>query len=175
MKYYILRQSKEYKNYPQLISWMNKIDEKLVHEGSYGKIPSKIMIYVKPDSKIFFPDLLLFPFVMITPKVKECLLKYEPNMKGTIIMLVDKQNKTFQYYMLPFLKEIDCLHSSSRFNLDKSVITHCVLDVKKLPTDVPLFQIKGINTRVTIARMDFLETILRQDIHGIQLEEVDLV
>lgn len=174
MKYYIIEQDKSYSSLPQLINWYQVIDERKLHMGSYSQIPEKSMIYVKHDKDLFFPNMLLHPFLMIDEKVKETLLKYEPNMNTRVLFLVDKVSNAFQYYSIPFLKEIDCMSKKSELNMDKSVIFKLVLKKSKLPAGVPLFMIKGVNTRCVVARMDFMESVLRTDICGIKLREVEI-
>jgi len=174
MKYYMIQQNKSLTNLPQLINWYQTIDERKLHSGSYSEIPEKSMIYVKHDDKLYFPDILMFPFMMIDEKVKEVLTMYEPNMSYRIVFLVDRVNSAFQYYSIPFLKEIECLSEKSELNRDKSVIKKLVIKKSKLPANVPLFMVKGLNTRCVVARMDFMESVLKKDISGISLREVEL-
>lgn len=174
MKYYIIEQDKSYANLPQLINWYQTIDERNLHMGSYSKIPEKSMIYVKHDKDLFFPDMLLFPFLMINEKVKTTLLKYEPNMNFRVLFLVDKVSNAFEYYSIPFLKEFDCMSKKSELNMDKSVVFKLVLKKSRLPKGVPLFMVKGLKSRCVVARMDFMESILRTDICGIRLREVEI-
>ncbi|MCH5264095.1 MAG: hypothetical protein J1F42_14395 [Lachnospiraceae bacterium] len=174
MKYYMLEQDKSYANLPQLQNWYQNIDERDVHMGRYSRLPKKTMLYIRPDKNVLFPDILLYPFLMVGEKVKERLLKYEPNMQFCVVFLVDKENKGFQYYSVPFIKEIDCISDRSEFNRDRSVVHRLVLDGKKIPKERPLFLLQGLNTRCVVARMDFVESILRKEIYGIQLVEAQV-
>lgn len=174
MKYYMIQQDRNFANLPQLINWYQTIDERKLHKGSYSDIPRKSMIYVKHDKKLFFPNILLFPFLMIDKQVMETLLMYEPNMGSAIVFLVDRMGDAFQYYKIPFLKEVDCMSEKSELNLDKSVIKRLVLKKSKLPVNVPLFMIKGVNTRCVVARMDFMESVLKNNICGIKLVEIEI-
>lgn len=95
-------------------------------------------------------------------------------MNYKIVFLVDKKNGNFKNYSLPLLREFDCISDKSEFNQDKSVIHKLVLKKERLPFGVPVFVLKGLNTRCIIARMDFMESILRKEANGFILKSVEI-
>ena len=174
MKYYIIMSDKEQPNQPMLINWYNKIDVRNLHPGNYGKIPDKTMIYVKHDKDLIFPKVVVHPFFLLDQDIRNIMDKYEPNMNYKIVFLVDKKNGNFKNYSLPLLGEFDCISDKSEFNQDKSVIHKLVLKKERLPFGVPVFVLKGLNTRCIIARMDFMESILRKEANGFILKSVEI-
>ena len=174
MKYYRIEQDDKVQHLPQMVNWFNVINEKYLHKGNYHMIADKTMIYIKHDEQVVFPDAMIYPFHGFTEPIKKKIALYEPNMGFKTVFLVDKSNKNFQRYFIPFLSEYDCMHEQSITNLDKSKITKVVLDKAKIPYNKAIFLLGGVNTRCVIARIDLIEGILREDVYGLKLTSVEM-
>lgn len=174
MKYFLLERDENFINAPEIINWFKQVDEKLLHKGSYHKLDERTAIKIKSNKNVEFPDVISYPFLLITKDVKKVLELYSPNTNFKVFMLYETKFGINNQYYLPTLDEIDCLHQNSIVTIDKSAIKKIVLDKTKLK-DQPLFFISGVSKRYAIARMDFIESILRKDVHGIQLTEVEVM
>lgn len=174
MKYFIIETDKKMINQPQIVDWYNKINEKDVHPHSYNKIPKRNMFMVKAKEPVEFADVVSFPFFLVSETIKEVLSLYEPNMVYKTVVFLNPKKEIHFVYNLPTLDEIDCLSSESTFNMDRSIITHPVINCKKLK-DKALFYIGNISSRYVVARMDFVESILKKNVKGIMLREVELI
>lgn len=180
MKYYMINEDKSIANRPTLIDWYNKIDVKNLHPGLYSNIDEKIMIYVKSEPQIVFPNIVAHPFIMLNQDMKKVLDKYEPNMGYLKIFFVDKKTGAYEYYSLPMLTEVACNMEKSKFNLDKSVVYELVLNKNEIPRGIPMFAIEGLNTHAIVVRMDLMESLLRESgkgdgFIGITLSKVNII
>ncbi len=174
MKYFLIETDKRLRNQPEPINWYKQIDERNVHMGSYNKIKKRNMFKIKPNKNVEFPDVISFPFFLISNTVREILKKYSPNVIFKTFIYLDSENQNYFEYNLPTLDEIDCLSAESEFNLDRSVIKKIVIDNNKLE-DAPLFYIGNVKSRYVIARMDFIESVLKKNVKGINLTEIEVI
>lgn len=174
MKYYRIEQDEKIHHLPQMMNWFNVINERYLHKGYYHMIQDKTVIYIRHDEDVVFPDVIIYPFQCITELIKKKIAQYEPNMGFRTLFLVDKNNKNFQKYFIPFLSEYDCMHNKSITNPDRSKINKIVLNKAKIPHSKSIFLLAGVNTRCVIARVDLVEGILRKDVYGLKLTNVEL-
>lgn len=174
MRYYRMEQDDRIHHLPQLQNWFQVINEKYLHNGYYHLIPDKTMVYIRHDENVVFPDIMIHPFQCCTETIKNKIIQFEPNMGYKTIFLVDKYNKNFQKYFIPFLSEYDCIHTKSVTNRDKSKIDKLVLKKAKIPNNKAIFLLAGVNTRCIVARVDFIEGMLRSGTYGLKLTKVEL-
>ena len=75
-------------------------------------------------------------------------------------------------YYMPFLPELDCMSDQTRYNSIGNRITERVLCREQI-RKTPIFMIKGYHEKKCIAaRLDLVESLLRREVRGIQLERV---
>lgn len=162
MKYFLVSEDKELSERPQMINWYTKIPERYMRWGTYHKVPARTVIFVKENKNIYFPDIITFPFFMISKKIKEVLDLYEPNMGYRQIILIERHYQYVFQYFVPHLPIINCMSPKSKFNMDNSYAIRLILESDKLE-DKCVFEIAGLKNRHIIVRLDFLESILRRD------------
>lgn len=161
MRYFLINEDKKLTERPQLLNWYQKIPEQYLTWGTYHKVPEKTVLYVKENSKLYFPDIMTFPFLMINKKLKSVLDLYEPNMGYRQVILIDKKHEYAAQYFLPHLQKFDCISDKSVFNTDHSYLVKPVLNEENLK-DKCIFELAGVKNRHIITRLDFLESVLRR-------------
>lgn len=173
MKYFFISQNKNITNLPQIINWNKVINPKDLTYGNYFKIPKRNLLKIKRDEKIIFPDLFFHPFFMISKEVKEVLDMFEPNQVYKEIILLDGKSEMMKVYYLPVLREYNCMAEGTIYNLDHSIIKQGILDVSVIE-DKCLFKVSNVKNSHIIARLDFIESLLRRgfiiDINEIEVK-----
>lgn len=174
MKYFILKQDKEYKNAPKFINWFQNYDMQSYEAGNYQKLPERKVIEIEANTNTTFLDVLTNPFFLVTKEVKKVLNLFEPNMEFRQILCLDRKNKLGKQYFLPCIPFIACLSPDSQFNLDHSILLKTVLEEDKIP-DKGIFWLAGVKSRYVVVRLDIVEAILRKEVYGIDLQEVEVI
>lgn len=172
MRYFLIKEEKRYGNFPEIVNWYQKKEARQLVEKEYEKLPDRILFTVKGNSDTNYLDILFHPFFLIGKPVKKVLELYEPNYQFKEIIYLDHKNRHVEEYFFPILPEIDCLSKESEYNLDHSVVTKAVLDLKKV-RDYSIFCLKGVKNRHVVIRLDLAESILRRRARGFLLEEVE--
>ena len=84
-----------------------------------------------------------------------------------------KENSNELYeYIIPILKRIDCLSNRSTF-IRGRYIDKGILIGKNIP-DVALFKIPNVDGMCTVARLDFVESLLKRGMKGICLQTLEI-
>lgn len=174
MKYFLLRTDPLFDTAPDIQNWYQQLDKRNIMGGRSHRIPSRQLMYIRPNENVFFTDVLSFPFFLVTSLIYDVIKLYEPRMLFKEIVLLDNVNANTCIYQLPILKPIDCLHNSSKLTLDHSKVIHAVLDADKIG-DSCIFQLSGVSDTHVVARLDIVESFLRRGACGIGLEEIDTV
>ena len=173
MKYFIINENKKITNIPQIINWTKVINPLYLKYGDYHKIAKRNLINIKSDKSTIFPDLIFHPFFLISKEVKEVLDMFEPNQVYKEVVLLDGENELMKLYYLPVLREYNCMAEGTEYNLDKSIIRHGILDTSKIE-DKCIFKVANVKNSHIIARLDFVESILRRGFI-IDISELEII
>lgn len=173
MKFYILGTDKELANYPKLKNWFGKIDCRNINIQDAYKIPKRQLFFIEESENTLFTGIIEYPFPMISSEVKEVFDMYESHIIYKEIILLDRKNEKAKIYYLPILEEIYCLDEKSKFNLDKSILKKGVIDYEKTE-EKAVFRLGGLNHYYIAGRLDLVESILKRDVKGIGLEELEI-
>ncbi|MEJ8553233.1 imm11 family protein [Tepidibacter sp. Z1-5] len=171
MEYFLLKQDERYNDFPMIIDLFSKVDKRNINIENYKKLDDMMVFHVNASENSVFMDILERQIYLISSGLKDLISKYEPNIIYKTVFLIDRVNKVQRKYFLPIFFEVDTLHESSEFNLDKSVIKKIVLDKNKIK-DRKIFKInKGEKTQIVVS-LDLAESILRRSFIGVKLEDV---
>lgn len=173
MKYFMLETDKSNNNLPQIVDWYSRIDEKNMIPERYQHIPFRTMMKMKANASTDFNALIVKPFLLLNGEAKELLSKFEPNMQYKEIVLINQPNHLMNQYFFPLLEVVDCLTSDSVRNMDHSLLVKGKLDKSKLE-DQAIFMLAGLRNRHIVLRMDLAEALLRRNICGYQLKEIEV-
>lgn len=149
-----------------------------IQEAINGNIiPLKFMSvgFVKPSQYNWYPEVLDSQRVfMVQEDVKKVFSLYLPDAEYRHFCILDKANMVYKYYYVPQLDLIDCLSNESKSNLDKSVFDKIVLKKEEIVSR-DIFRVSNINTTMVIVSLAVAESLLRRDVFGIRLFNVQLV
>ncbi|BCJ93045.1 hypothetical protein acsn021_06140 [Anaerocolumna cellulosilytica] len=162
MRYFLIKTDRRVSDAPNIINWVSKINPAYLKVGSYYKIDNRTVLEIESNKNTVFTEIITFPFLLISKKIKEIIAKYEPTLKYKEIILLDSDNNLMQVYYMPILEEIDCLTEGTVFNLDHSVIEHGVIQRNKVG-ECSIFSLAEVKNRYIAVRLDVLESILRRD------------
>lgn len=170
MKYFYMKEDKEYVNRPHIINWTSKVSLEEIYRGDYNKVPYRMILEIEPNRQLEFTDVITVPFLLVSRTIKKVIELYEPDTFFKEIILLDKKFGQAEEYFLPLLKRKNVLR-------EKSVFTHTqkiVLETRKIG-NTAVFYVEGIQKEAGIWRMDIIESILHRSTYGFKIEEVEVV
>ena len=170
MKYFLLKTDPQFDTVPEIVDWFRKIDRRDIRMGQSYKIESRQLFFIKGNPQTVFPDILSFPFFMVTEKLRDVIRMYEPRTIFKEIVLLDQQYPKTCTYHLPILEYVDCLAPASRLTRDRSTILEAVIDPEKTG-DRSIFYVASVGNLYTAARLDIVESFLRRGAKGLGLRE----
>lgn len=174
MKYFMLKLDPAFTHAPNIINWYKVFDVRKLHPETADKVPYRNLLEISPDPAIIFTDIIVFPYLLISVLLKKVLTAYEPLVEYKDVVVLDKINKQYALYYLPILETVDCLHETSQFNLDRSVIKKAVFDPEKTATaNKSIFRIGGVKNTYIAVRLDLAESLLRRKAVGVYLEPIE--
>lgn len=174
MKYYIIKQDKDYTDAPVITNWFGKIDADSIRPGKYKNLKEMYSLQVRENKELYPVDLITEPFPAVSAMVEHCIRTYEPNIGYSRLYLSEKTTGHVEEYFIPYLAEVDCLAQTSIVNRNRTVIEKPVIDLNKTDRDKYIFLIGDMNSRHIVAREEFIESILRRGARGISLIPVEL-
>lgn len=172
MKYYIIEAAAEYV-YPSFNGWYGILDAKTLEKRKVHEMPKHLLFYVEEHMQMVFTDILLFPCFMVTDRVRQTIMLYDPLIRYHRIILLDKIRKKSMAYYIPFLTRIeDTNNKIIKIGTNKNNIFK--LDKEKLGEKV-LVKIHYNDQMFVVIRQDLVESILRRKTVGIGLRETEEV
>ena len=103
MKYFEIQDSPELKYAPQLKDWYGKFDVRDIRMDRYPRLPDMQLFIVESSENLVFTDIVLFPFLLVSPAVKKVIEMYRERCFFCNIILLDQQRKESKLYHLPVL------------------------------------------------------------------------
>lgn len=168
---FFLIEEEEGNRIPYNINKNRVIDIRLLTRESYQKIPTWSVVEMEFPAEGFCPDLLCRPFVLVSKGFMETTVMYDPDIPYRSVKLWDRKSGMNGTYFIPLLEEIECTSERTTYNKVGNRITELVLDYEKI-RDRVVFKIEGYDRKCIVGRMDFVESLLRRKVRGIQVEKV---
>lgn len=173
MKFYILGTNEAFRNYPMIKSWFSKFDTRHINAQDAYRIPDRQLLRIDENKNMIFTSIIETPFPLVSIEVKKVFDMYEPHITYKQFILLDAENERVGIYYLPILEEVDCLNEKSEFNLDRSVLRKGIIDYEKTEGKA-IFRLGGVKHYYMVGRLDLVESILKRDVRGIGLKELEL-
>ena len=173
MKFFLLGTEASYSNYPKIRNWFGRIDLRYANVNEAYKIPSRQLLMIEEYENTVFPSIINDPFPLISIEVKNVFDMYEPHIIYREVVLLDSRYERTGLYYLPILEEADCLDKKSELNLDRSVIRKGIIDYKRTEGRA-VFRVGGLNRYYMAGRLDLVESILKRDVKGVGLTELEV-
>lgn len=170
MKYFFL-ETDEGNKIPYAINKNRAIDIRYLTEEGLSRLSKWTIVRMIFPEEGFFPDILCQPCLFISETCLEVLVMYEVDVSYKVVKLSDWENGANATYFLPIIEEVDCMSEETTYNRTGNRIEQLVLDKERIGNRVA-FRVKGYKRNGFIARLDYVESILRRGAEGIRFEEI---
>lgn len=165
MKYFMIQEAPESKYAPKLENWHNEIDIRDIGMKTYPELPEMQLFTVTPSERTIFTDIVLFPFLLVSPKVMEVIRMYRERCFYTDVILLDQVSGKSELYHLPVFDETDKLVIGEAQG-GKSGSIH---DIGK-----HIFWVCDSSKKHTVISLDLAESLLRREVTGLGIKEITL-
>lgn len=172
MKYFLI-ETDEKNRIPYNINKNHVIDVRVLTVEDFDRLPMWNVVEMDFPREGFFPDMICTPFLLLPEIYLKTVMMYQKDVLFKGIKLWNKESGINATYMLTILEEPDCLSDKTQFNSVGNRIWNMVLDKEKVSSKA-VFRFKKCGKNGMIGRMDFVESILRREVKGIKLTEIEV-
>lgn len=165
MKYFEIQEAPESKYAPQLENWYGKFDVRDIKLEGFPKLPDRQLFTVRPSDKTIFTDIILFPFLLLSTKVTDVVKMYRERCFCRDVILLDQVSGKSELYQLPVFDETDRLSIRERQANGQG---------ERAVLDKHIFWVRDSLKRHTVISLDLAESLLRRDVTGLGLKEIEL-
>ncbi|MDE7477110.1 MAG: hypothetical protein K2M91_04020 [Lachnospiraceae bacterium] len=174
-KYFALQDTPELKYAPRLKNVFGKFDIRDIQLETYPKLPERQVFFVEPSEKNIFTDIILSPFLLITPTVLDVIKMYKELCFYREVFLIDQLQRKSQLYFLPVFNETKKLQVVGKeYDNGTCISKPAERQGEKVFVDKNIFWVSDSLKRHTIISMDFAESLIRREVFGLGLKEVEL-
>lgn len=176
MKYFEIQDTPELKYAPSLKDWYGKFDVRDIKLDTFPKLPDMQLFIIEPSENTIFTDIILFPFLLVSPMVQEVIQMYRECCFFRKIILLDQLHKESRLYYLPVLDEAsDILLQRKKYKNGVCVLEKQKPEGEEINLCRNLLWVRDSNKRHIILSMDMAESLIRRNVTGLGLAEVILV
>lgn len=165
MKYFELQEAPELKYAPQLENWYGKFDVRDIKLEGFPRLPDRQLFTIKPSDRTIFTDIIQFPFLLLSLKVTEVIKMYRERCFCRDVILLDQISGKSELYQLPVFDETDKLSIRERQDGAKN---------ETVELDKHIFWVRDSLKRHTVISLDLAESLLRREVTGLGLKEIEL-
>lgn len=175
MKYFEVQDTPELKYAPKLRNWYGKFDVRNIRIDLFPRLPDMQLFITEPLESMVFTDIILSPFLLVSPMVYEVLRMYRERCFFKKIILLNQLQRESRLYYLPVLDETNQL-SLHRVEYKNGFLYSERRDISGRKTEVPLnlFWVRDSKKRHIIMSMDMADSLIRRGVRGLGLCEVEL-
>jgi hypothetical protein len=153
VKYFIVQTHKAIEDSLEINGWQEKIHKNFLNPEELYKIPKRIVLKVSIRRFIPFPDLVFFPFLMVTERVYEVIKMYGEITYSRDIILMNSDEQLYKHY---YLLVLDNQSREERLYSERNIFWTEVKGKKKL-----------------VMSFDLVESILSRGAIGICLSNAE--
>lgn len=174
MEYFLLKQDERCTDIPMIKDLFNKIDKRNISMEKEVRIDDINVFHVRGTKKSVFADVLERQLYIVSESIKNLLEMHGSHIIFKTVFLIDRTNRKQKKYFIPIFPKFDCLHESSEFNLDKSVIKKIVIDRSKVKGRA-IFKIDEGDKTCVVVSLELAESIRKSGFLGICLEPLNSI
>lgn len=175
MKYFKLQETPEFMHGPEIKNWYGTFDVRDIRMEAFPKLPKRQLYTVEPYESLIFTDIVLFPFLLISPMVKKVIEMYKEQSFFREVILLNQKSGESRIYYLPVLNETKELQLvEQNYKNGEVVINIKNPEGTRFIVNKHIFWVRDSMTRHTIVSLDFAESLLKRDAVGVGLKEVML-
>ena len=163
-RYFLIGTDESYEPVPLMIDVRKSIKEEYLEEGESYKQAGISLVNIRNsfDEHDKYPDIM----------DRGIFKLYEPATVIKRVLLMEENSNEVYEYIIPILKRIDCLSDRTTF-IRGRYIDKGILIGKNIP-DTALFKIPNVDGMCTVARLDFVESLLKRGMKGICLQTLEI-
>ncbi|MCI9071257.1 MAG: hypothetical protein HFH80_00335 [Lachnospiraceae bacterium] len=165
MKYFEIQEAPELKYAPQLENWYGKFDVRDIRLEGFPRLPDRQLFTIKPSDRTIFTDIIQFPFLLLSLKAAEVIRMYRERCFCRDVILLDQISGKSELYQLPVFDETDKLSIRERQDGAQS---------ETVELDKHIFWVRDSLKRHTVISLDLAESLLRREVTGLGLREIEL-
>lgn len=175
MKYFLVGDNPELKYAPAIQNWYGAFDVRDIRLETYPKLPKRQMFTIEISEHTIFTDIILFPFLLVSSKVRQVLDLYREPCFYRDVILLDQNKGDSHIYYLPVLNEaINYMFFKKQYK-NGSCISKIPIETREEPSlDWNFFWIWEAHKRHIIMSLDMAESLIRRNVTGLGLTEVVL-
>ena len=173
-RYFLIGTDESYEPVPLMIDVRKSIKEEYLEEGESYKQAGISLVNIRNsfDEQVKYPDIMDRGIFILSDEAYEIFKLYEPATVINRVILMDENSNEVYEYIIPILKRIDCLSDRTTF-IRGRYIDKGILIGKNIP-DTALFKIPNVDGMCTVARLDFVESLLKRGMKGICLQTLEI-
>ncbi len=177
MKYFELVNTLELKYAPKIKNSRTKVEEKDIQSKSFSQLPQTQLWVLEPSERIIFTDIILFPFLLVSPNVKKIIEMHQADCCYRDIILLDEVSGKTKLYHLPMLYETNQLQiiSRKRGDMEGWQKLREESSARRPVIKSNIFQVRDTLMQHTIISLELAESLLSNRTFGIGLREVELI
>ena len=165
MKYFEIQNAPESKYAPRLEHWYGKFDVRNIRINTFPRLPERQLFTIEPSEKIIFTDFILFPFLLLSPKVMDVIKMYREICFCRDVILLDQSSGKSELYYLPVFDETDKLLVKEKQDAELG---------KEVEVGKHIFWVCDSRKRHTIISLDLAESLFRRGVNGMSVREIKL-
>ncbi len=173
MQYYLI-ETDERNRIPYKINKNRAVDIRMLSKEKIYKVPKWNVMEMDFPRDGFFPDMLCDPCILVSRCFMETLMMYQGEIPYRIVKVWERESGINETYFIPILEEVDCISFQTQYNRTGNRITKLVLEKEKIKA-YAAFRMKNYDRNCVVGRMDFVESLLRREVGGIKLTELEQV
>ncbi len=172
-KYFLIGTDESCKPLPRILDFRDgvKIEYLKTNMSYQQKKTSIVHTEYSFSGTIIYPDIFDIGIFMVSNHIYEILEMYEPGLVIKRVNLVEQRTYKTYEYVIPILEEVDCLSDKTTYKQGRCIDRGCLVE-DKIP-DLAVFKIPEIDGISTVARLDFVESLLKRSVGGIYLQDLE--
>lgn len=175
MKYFKLQETPEFKYGPQIKNWYGTFDVRDIKMETFPKLPKRQLYTVEPLESLIFTDIILFPFLLVSPMVKKVIEIYREQSFYREIILLNQISGESKTYYLPVLNEAEELQIvEQNYKNGEPVINTEIPEGTRVLVNRHIFWVRDLSKRHTVISLELAESLLKRGAIGVGLKEVIL-
>ncbi len=132
---------------PRLVGWPQAFDVRNIRIDRFPKIPKMQLFTIEPAEDTVFTDVILFPFLLVSPVVKDVIKMYRERCFFRQVILLDQINNESRLYYLPVLDETGDIRICRKEYLKESEVDEAANQGKALRLNRNLFWVRDLHRR----------------------------
>lgn len=130
-------------------------------------------LYLEGTGREVRPDLIQSPITMCSDRLRDILNAYEEGLIFKEVSLIHQENSLLYSYVQILMEHLDALSEKTEF-YSNGMPKQIILDKKKIGSH-QIFRLDGPYRKDPIISMPLAESLLRRDIMGVKIEEVEVI